>query len=384
MEFEETLIHYEHPIHYFKEDVEIQKIMLHHMMKEVEANCFLTSKMQGLLVLTALCINHGKDRIKEHIQNLLDMGIDPFVIQETLYHCIPYAGLIVVDQALEEMHSVWNKRNIHIEKEVASLDDAQRYAQGYHMQITAFDEATIQQGYTNAKEDTIHFQKFLTAHCFGDFYTRSALDLQQRELLTFGILASLGGCEKQLYAHVGANLHVGNSRKDLLSAITCLQPYIGFPRTLNALQIINEVTNQKKEKETAMKTKTIFPIGEKNTAYEQYFIGQSYLNMLVKEPMSIANVTFEPGCRNHWHIHHKSGQILLVTNGTGWYQEWGKAARKLKAGDVVNIPAEIKHWHGATKDSWFSHIAIEVPAQGASNEWLEAVEEEAYQALPIE
>lgn len=122
----------------------------------------------------------------------------------------------------------------------------------------------------------------------------------------------------------------------------------------------------------------IFPIGEKNEAFAQYFDGQSYLKMLTTEGISIGNVTFEPGCRNHWHIHHKGGQILLVTAGRGYYQEWGKPARELHPGDVVNIPPEIKHWHGAAPDSWFAHLAVEVPAQGASNEWLEPVDGQEY------
>lgn len=125
----------------------------------------------------------------------------------------------------------------------------------------------------------------------------------------------------------------------------------------------------------------LFPTGEENTAYAQYFIGQSYLNMLTTKPLGVGNVTFEPGCRNNWHIHHKGGQILLVTGGRGWYQEWGKEAQPLKAGDVVNIPPEVKHWHGAARDSWFCHLAIEVPAPFASNEWLEPVSDEVYEKL---
>ncbi|CBK77382.1 UNVERIFIED_ORG: cupin [Lacrimispora saccharolytica] len=126
----------------------------------------------------------------------------------------------------------------------------------------------------------------------------------------------------------------------------------------------------------------VFPAGEENTAFSQYFKGQSYLKMLTTAGVGIGNVTFEPGCRNNWHIHHKGGQILLVTGGRGWYQEWGKEAVELHAGDVVNIPPEVKHWHGAAKDSWFQHLAVEVPADGASNEWLEAVEDEEYSRLP--
>lgn len=127
----------------------------------------------------------------------------------------------------------------------------------------------------------------------------------------------------------------------------------------------------------------IFPRGEENP-FGQYFVGTSYLNMLSTEQVNIGNVTFEPGCRNNWHIHHADkggGQILLVTAGRGWYQEWGKPAQALEAGDVVNIPANVKHWHGATKDSWLVHIAVEVPAEEASNEWCEPVSDEEYFAL---
>lgn len=125
----------------------------------------------------------------------------------------------------------------------------------------------------------------------------------------------------------------------------------------------------------------IFPIGEKNDAYAKYFIGQSYLKMLTNKGVGVANVTFEPNCRNNWHIHHKGGQILLCTAGQGYYQEWGKEPQKLNPGDVVNVPPEIKHWHGAAPNSWFSHIAIEIPAQEASNEWLEPVTDDEYNKL---
>lgn len=129
---------------------------------------------------------------------------------------------------------------------------------------------------------------------------------------------------------------------------------------------------------------SVFPAGAKNDAYAKYFTGQSYLNMLSTEQVAIGNVTFEPRCRNNWHIHRADkggGQILLVTAGKGWYCEWGKAPRALAAGDVVNIPANVKHWHGAAKDSWFSHLAVEVPGENCSNEWLEAVDNEEYNKL---
>jgi quercetin dioxygenase-like cupin family protein len=127
----------------------------------------------------------------------------------------------------------------------------------------------------------------------------------------------------------------------------------------------------------------IFPLGEQlPEKFSAFFSGKAYLDMLTTIDVPIANVTFEPGCRNNWHIHHTGGQILLVTSGRGWYQAEGKPVRELMPGDVVNIPAEIKHWHGAAKDSWFSHLAVEIPSENGSIEWLEPVSDEEYGMLP--
>lgn len=129
---------------------------------------------------------------------------------------------------------------------------------------------------------------------------------------------------------------------------------------------------------------SVFSIGESNDMFAQYFIGQSYLNMISTEQVAIGNVTFEPGCRNNWHIHHADkggGQILVCVDGEGWYQEEGKPAQSLKPGDVVTIPANVKHWHGAKANSWFSHLAVECPGENTSNEWLEPVTDEVYNNL---
>ncbi len=130
----------------------------------------------------------------------------------------------------------------------------------------------------------------------------------------------------------------------------------------------------------------VFGKGSENTAYAQYFTGNSYLNPLTSPACKpfFANVTFEPGCRNNWHVHRAAkggGQLLLCVAGSGWYQEWGKPARSLAPGDVVEIPAGVKHWHGAKKDSWFSHIAAELPGEGTSTEWLEPVSAQEYDTL---
>ena len=143
----------------------------------------------------------------------------------------------------------------------------------------------------------------------------------------------------------------------------------------------------KLSEEARFETVNVFGKGQPNDAYARYFTGNSYLNPLTaagQSPVALANVTFEPGCRNHWHIHHAKtggGQILLCTAGEGWYQEAGREARSLTPGTVVVIPAGVKHWHGAKKDSWFSHISAEVPGEETSNEWLEPVDDAHYGAL---
>ena len=127
--------------------------------------------------------------------------------------------------------------------------------------------------------------------------------------------------------------------------------------------------------------KQAFPLGQKNDAYAQYFTGQSYLAVLTLEGVPSFNVTFEPGCRNNWHIHHGGGQILFCTAGTGWYQQEGKAAQKLNPGDTVNIPAGVNHWHGAAKDRWFAHIALSIPVEGSTTQWNGPVSDEDYNKL---
>lgn len=126
---------------------------------------------------------------------------------------------------------------------------------------------------------------------------------------------------------------------------------------------------------------SLFGLGDENVNFAKYFVGKSYLKPLNVKGLGVFNVTFEPACRNNWHIHRKGGQILLCTDGEGWYQEYGQKARKLFPGDVVYIAPEVKHWHGASKNKWFTHIAIEILSEGASTEWLEPVDDQAYEEL---
>lgn len=168
-------------------------------------------------------------------------------------------------------------------------------------------------------------------------------------------------------------------RKIILSIITIffLTSNLGFAFTFNKKE--NKMQTLQEYQKTIM-----FPVGNTNDAYSEYFKGQSYIAPISTKQVKMYNVTFEPKCRNNWHIHKSKtggGQILIAIGGRGYYQEWGKEPVEMKIGDVINIPANVKHWHGAAPDSWFSHIAVEVDGTDTSNEWLEPVSDEEYSKL---
>lgn len=215
---------------------------------------------------------------------------------------------------------------------------------------------------------------------FGEVWSRTdKLSLRDRCMITVTALVAKGITDNSLKFHILNAKNHGVTKEEMVEIITHIAFYVGWPNAWAVFPLVREVYEDEKTSHEAM-----FGLGKPNTAFAQYFIGNSYLNPLNTEGVNIVNVTFEPGCRNNWHIHHatkEGGQILLCTDGEGWYQEEGKKAIKLVPGSVVYIRSEVKHWHGATKDSWFSHIAIAVPGENTSNEWLEAVSDEEYNEL---
>ena len=219
---------------------------------------------------------------------------------------------------------------------------------------------------------------------FGEIWSREdKLSLRDRSMITISALMA-EGLFPQLKSHFIIGKKHGITKSEAIEIVTQLAFYAGWPKAWSAFSLIAEV--YKDDEENKENTQGgIFELGEPNTAFEKYFIGKSYLKPLAKtDNIFMANVTFEPGCRNNWHIHHSTkngGQILICVEGEGWYQEKGKEAISLKPGDVITIPANVKHWHGAKKNSWFSHIAVEVPGENTSNEWLEAVSDEEYNKL---
>lgn len=227
---------------------------------------------------------------------------------------------------------------------------------------------------------------------FGEVWSRTEqLSLRDRSLVTITSLISQGITDSSLTFHLQSAKNNGITRTEIAEIITHIGFYAGWPKAWAAFRLAKEVWNEDisckdKDEKTTFQREMIFPIGEPNTAYAQYFTGNSYLAPISREQASISNVTFEPRCRNNWHIHHASkggGQILLCTGGRGWYQEEGQPARALRAGDVVHIPAGVKHWHGAEADSWFIHLAVEVPGEGTRNEWCEPVSDEEYSKLNL-
>ena len=202
---------------------------------------------------------------------------------------------------------------------------------------------------------------YLKAHLFGDIFARDVIDWRTREIVTIATLAARPETAPQMKAHIAIGKNNG---------VTDAQ----------AAEIVRRVQLPRNPSDLPHDWSPI-PVGELNTAYAKYFIGNSYLQKLTLDQVPTFGVTFEPGCRNNWHIHHAKtggGQMLIITAGEGFYQEWGKPARRLRKGDTVNIPANVKHWHGASPDSWFQHIALEVPGTEQSNEWCEPVDDKAY------
>ncbi len=222
---------------------------------------------------------------------------------------------------------------------------------------------------------------------FGEVWNDDAIDTRTRCVITVVSLMASGITDSSLTYHLrNAKAH-GVTKEEIAAMITHAAMYVGWPRAWAVFRLAKEVWNEEAptltEKEKYQNS-IFFPVGQPNDAYARYFIGQSYLAPVSVTQIPVFNVTFEPGCRNNWHIHHASkggGQMLICVGGRGYYQEWGREAIEMKPGDCVNIPEGIKHWHGAAPDSWFSHLAVEVPGENTSAEWLEPVSDEIYQAL---
>ena len=223
---------------------------------------------------------------------------------------------------------------------------------------------------------------------FGEaVWNDTTLSLHDHSMVTISILLGKGIFDSSFRSHLETGKRHGITRKEIAALLTQAAFYAGWPNAWAGFRVAKEVwadpTNAATEKER-FQQEMIFPIGEPNTAYAKYFQGNSYLARISDSQIPFSNVTFEPGCRNNWHIHRATsggGQMLVGVAGRGWYQEEGKPAQEILPGTVIHIPANVKHWHGAATDSWFAHLAFEIPGENASNEWLEPVTDEEYNNL---
>lgn len=223
---------------------------------------------------------------------------------------------------------------------------------------------------------------------FGEVWNRSdRLGLRDRSLVTVVALMAQGLIDSSFRYHLTAAKENGITREEIAEILTHAAFYAGWPKAWATFYMAKEVWAEDfpaGDARAAHENSMVFPIGEPNDAYARYFTGRSYLAPVSIPQVGIFNVTFEPGSRNNWHVHHAEqggGQILICVAGRGYYQEWGKDPVLMAPGDVVNISAGVKHWHGAAPDSWFSHLAVEVPGANSSNEWLEPVDNIQYEKL---
>lgn len=222
-------------------DADLESIFNNFVYGEVYNHGTLEPKLRELVTLVSLTASQGTDMIKPHVETALNIGVSPIEIKEALYQCSPYVGFPRVFAALEKANEVFKEKNISLPIESQStVTESTRFDKGLETQVSIFGDAILAL-HSNAAPNQKHIQNFLSANCFGDFYTREGLDLKTRELLTFIMIISLGGAEPQATSHANANIKMGNSKDMLIEAVTQCLPYIGYPRTLNAITIINNI-----------------------------------------------------------------------------------------------------------------------------------------------
>ena len=312
----------------------------------------MTERQKGLAACACLMAQGDLERLEPAVKMALDNGVTINELKEAFSQLYAYTGfprslnaLGVLNKVLDNKLPSWQEGKPWKRPEIWD-DAAKALKQGTEVQTKlsgrSFD-------YNFCPQDDY----YLKSHLFGDIFASDQLSTADREIVTVAALSGLEGIAPQLAAHKQGAVNMGNSQK-----------------------LVDELCAWLDSEGYTLRSK--WPKGEPNP-YGKYFIGQSYL---ADVGGGVINVTFEPRCRNNWHIHHKAVQVLICVSGRGWYQEWGKDAVEMTPGTVIAIPAEVKHWHGAAKDSWFQHLTYHRDAQeGASNEWLEPVTDEVYNKL---
>ena len=340
-------------------------------------NMTLTNKRQALVCIAANEAKGNINGLKAALNEGFEQGLTVSEAKEALSQLYAYTGFPRSLNALGALQQVIKERT-DAGLRVEQGREADPMPKGYNALKQGTDVQTQLCGgqpftYTFAPQTDY----YLKAHLFGDIFARNNLTFAEREVVTVSAISALPGCEPQLQAHVSGSRNMGVSDDVLKAMPALLEAKAGAEeaeRLRGALAVVFS------EDYTPVQTVdfSAWPKGEPNP-YGKYFTGQSYL---ADVGGGVMNVTFEPRCRNNWHVHHGQVQVLICVAGRGWYQEWGKEAVPMTPGTIIAIPAEAKHWHGAAKDAWFQHLTYHKDVQdGVSNEWLEPVSDEVYDKL---
>ena len=337
-----------------------------------------TTRQQALVAIAATEAKGDIEGLKAALNEGFTGGLTVSEAKEALSQLYAYTGFPRSLNALGALQQVIVER-----KEAGQRVDAGREADPLPNDYDALSQGTeVQTRLCGGQPFTYAFAPqtdyYLKAHLFGDIFARNNLSFADREVVTVSAISALPGCEPQLQAHVSGARNMGVSDEALREIPAQLEAKVGAAEAERLRGALAAVLGENYSPVQTVDF-SVWPKGEPNTAYAQYFVGNSYLASMEG---GMANVTFEPRCRNNWHIHHKQVQVLICVAGRGWYQEWGKEAVPMTPGTIIAIPAEVKHWHGAARDSWFQHLTYHKDVQeGASNEWLEAVSDEIYDKL---
>ena len=336
----------------------------------------LTKRQQALVAIAANEARGNMEILKQALNEGFENGLTISEAKEALSQLYAYTGFPRSLNALGSLQQVIKEREAK-----GKQTEAGREADPLPADYDALKQGTAVQTRLSGQPFNYTFAPqtdyYLKAHLFGDIFARNNLTFADREIVTVSAISALAGCEPQLKAHVIGARNMGVSDGQLHAIPAVLRARVGEAEAVRCEQAVSDVFG---EPSTAVQTVdfSVWPKGELNP-YEQFFIGNSYPADMGN---GLFNVTFEPGCRNNWHVHHHQVQVLICVAGRGWYQEWGKPAVEMTPGKVIHIPAEAKHWHGAARDSWFQHLTYHTNIEeGAINEWLEPVTDEVYNPL---
>ena len=340
----------------------------------------LTERRQYLSAVACLEAKGDMERLGKTLDEAFEAGLTLNELKEALSGLYAYTGFPRSLNALSVLQSVSEKRR----SEGARMEEG-RESDPLPSDYDALKQGTEVQSRLTGKPFKYAFSPstdyYLKAHLFGDIFARNVLSPSDREVVTISALSGLKGVEPQLKSHVAGSRNMGVTDDELQSIPAVLAERVGSLEAWRVAHTVAEVLGIPFN-EAAPLENQVFPTGNLNTAYARYFIGNSYLAPMSSENGGPVNVTFEPRCRNNWHIHHKGVQVLICVAGRGWYQEWGKDPVSMQPGTVIAIPEGVKHWHGAAHDSWFQHLTYMTKVEeGASNEWLEPVSDEEYNKL---